>query len=212
MKVEIWSDVICPFCYIGKRKLEKALLQFPQRDNIELLWRSYQIAPHLKSDPSRSMHDYLAEHKGIGLQEAKKLHDYVTQLAAKVGLVYDFDKSVVANSFNAHRFMHFAKHREKQNEVEEKLFHAHFTEGKNIDDYSVLMQLGDEIGLNKNDLKKALEDGSYTNDVKTDIAEARQIGVSGVPFFVFNRKYAISGAQESEVFLQALEKSYAEWS
>ncbi len=211
MKIEIWSDVMCPFCYIGKRKFENALEQFSNKDNIEVEWKSFQLSPQMKTDITKNIHQYLSEHKGIGLDKAKALNDQVTQLAAKVGLTYNFDKAIVANSFNAHRFSHFAKQHGKQNEAEEKLFYAYFTDGKNTDDYTTLIQLGKEIGLNPDDLKKALEDGAYGKDVVADVTEAREIGVSGVPFFVFNRKYAVSGAQESAMFLQALEQSFAEY-
>ncbi|MCX6181300.1 MAG: DsbA family oxidoreductase [Bacteroidetes bacterium] len=212
MKIEIWSDVMCPFCYIGKRKFEEALAQFSHKDKVVLEWKSYQLSPYLKTNTNIKIHEYLAEHKGIDLQEAKRLNDYVTDLAKQVGLQYNFDKAVVANSLNAHRFAHFAKSQGKQNEAEEKLFQAYFTDGKNIDDFATLISLGQEIGLNAEDVKTALENGSYAAEVKADIQEAAQIGVRGVPFFVLNRKYAVSGAQQSVTFLDALEKSYAEWS
>jgi predicted DsbA family dithiol-disulfide isomerase len=211
MKIEIWSDVMCPFCYIGKRKFEMALSRFSEKDNVQLIWKSFQLSPDMKTDPSTNIHEFLAKHKGFSLQEAKEVNEHVTQLAKEVGLEYNFDKSVVANSFNAHRFTHYAKQHGKQNEAEEKLFKAYFTEGKNIDDYSILIQLGEEIGLDKAGLKSALENGMYADDVKADIQEAQQIGVRGVPFFVFDRKYAVSGAQNVPVFLQTLEQSDAEW-
>jgi len=211
MNVEIWSDVMCPFCYIGKRKFETALNQFQEKENVQLIWKSFQLSPDMKTDPTKNINQFLAQHKGITLQEAKHMNDHVTQLAAKVGLVYNFDTAIVANSFNAHRLVHFAKHHGKQNEAEEQLFKAYFTDGKNTDDLATLIQLGTEIGLNPTSLKTALETNLYAEDVKADIHEARQIGVRGVPFFVFNRKYAVSGAQESAVFLQTLEKSFAEW-
>jgi len=211
MQVEIWSDVMCPFCYIGKRRFEKALAQFSEREHVGLVWKSYQLSPDMKTDTTLSIHQYLAEHKGMSLQEAGRLNDQVTQMAAREGLVYNFDRSVVANSFNAHRFAHFAKKHGRQDEAEERLFQAYFTEGKNIDDYATLVQLGAEIGLDAAALKSALESGLYADDVRNDILEAQQIGVRGVPFFVFNRKYAVSGAQESEAFLQTLEKSFTEW-
>ncbi|HWW39222.1 DsbA family oxidoreductase [Pedobacter sp.] len=211
MKVEIWSDVMCPFCYIGKRKFEAALEQFPDKDKIQLIWKSFQLAPELVTQPDKSLHQFLSEHKGISLEQAKGMNDHVRQLAKQVGLVYNFDTSIVANSFNAHRFTHFAKHYGKQNEAEESLFRSYFTDGKNIDDYPTLIQLGSEIGLDTAALKTALEDGSYADEVRIDIYEAQQVGVRGVPFFVFNRKYAVSGAQETPVFLETLQKSYAEW-
>lgn len=211
MKVEIWSDVMCPFCYIGKRKFEAAFDQFPHKDKVELVWKSFQLAPGLKTQTDKNVHQFLSEHKGISLEQAKGMNDYVTQLAGQVGLVYNFDKSIVANSLNAHRFAHFTKEYNKQNEAEEALFRAYFTDGKNVDDHETLLALGKEIGLDTAALQAALENGSYTDEVQADIEEARQIGVRGVPFFVFNRRYAVSGAQESKAFLETLESSFDEW-
>ncbi len=211
MKVEIWSDVMCPFCYIGKRKFESALSQFEHKEKIEIVWHSFQLAPDLKTQPNKNIHQFLAEHQGISVEQAKEMNDQVTQMAKQVGLVYNFDKSIVANSFNAHRFTHFAKQYGKQNEVEELLFRSYFTDGKNIDDYATLIQLGEEAGLDTAALKTALENGSYADEVQKDIYEAHQVGVRGVPFFVFNRKFMVSGAQESNAFLETLRKSFAEW-
>ena len=211
MKVEIWSDVMCPFCYIGKRKFETALAQFSHKDKVELVWKSFQLAPEMKTQPDKNTHQFLADHKGMSLEQAKGMNDQVTQLAKQVGLTYNFDKSIVANSFNEHRFTHFAKQYDKQNEAEEILFRSYFTDGKNIDDYPTLIQLGAEIGLDTTALKTALEKGSYADEVRADIYEAQQVGVRGVPFFVFNRKYAVSGAQESKTFLETLEKAFDEW-
>lgn len=211
MNVEIWSDVMCPFCYIGKRKFEAALAQFLYKDKIQLVWKSFQLAPELKTQPDKNIHQFLSEHKGMSLEQAKGMNDHVTRLAKQVGLVYNFDTSIVANSFNAHRFTHFAKQFGKQNEAKELLFRSYFTDGKNIDDYPTLIQLGEKVGLDTTALKNALENGSYTDDVKADIYEARRIGVHGVPFFVFNRKHAVSGAQESRTFLETLEKAFDGW-
>jgi predicted DsbA family dithiol-disulfide isomerase len=211
MKVEIWSDVMCPFCYIGKRKFEKALETFPGKDKIEMEWKSFQLAPEMKTTLGKNIHQYLAEHKGFSLEDAKRMNDHVTAMAAKVGLTYNFDKAIVANSFNAHRFSHFAKTKGKQNEAEEKLFKAYFTEGKNMDDTNTLVELGAEIGLDPREVRTALESGTYTNEVNADIDEAHQLGVNGVPFFVFDRKYTVSGAQESQTFTQVLQKSFEEW-
>jgi protein disulfide-isomerase len=211
MIVEIWSDVMCPFCYIGKRKFEMALAQFPHKDKIELVWKSFQLAPEMKTQPDKNIHQFFAEHKGMSIEQAKGMNDYVTQLAKQVGLTYNFDKSIVANSFNAHRFAHFAKQFGKQNEAEEVLFRSYFTDGKNIDDFPTLIQLGKEIGLDSDKLKTALEDGSYAADVKQDIYEGQQVGLRGVPFFLFNRKFAVSGAQDSKKFLEKLEMAFEEW-
>lgn len=208
MSVEIWSDIMCPFCYIGKRKFEKALSQFPHRDHIEITWKSFQLAPEMKTDKNKSIHQYLSEHKGFSIEEAKGMNDYVTKIALEQGLVYNFDISIVANSFKAHQFTHFAKKHGKQDEAEEAIFKAYFTDGKNIDDNDTLIQLGMELELDGDLLKSVLENNTYANNVKEDIYEAQQVGVRGVPFFVFDRKFAVSGAQESSVFLETLEKTF----
>lgn len=211
MKIEIWSDVMCPFCYIGKRRFETALDSFKNKDQIEIFWKSFQLSPDLKTQPEKDIHHFLAEHKGFSVDEAKNMNAQVAQMAQQAGLTFNYDDMIVANSFLAHRFAHFAKAHGKQNEAEELLFRAHFTTGKNIDDLPTLLELGKEIGLDPEALKKSLEKGDYTEDVKNDIREAQQIGVRGVPFFVFNRKYAVSGAQAVEVFQQTIEKSFEEW-
>ncbi len=211
MQVEIWSDIMCPFCYIGKRKFERALEGFSNKDNIEVVWKSYQLAPDMETTPGKTIHQYLSERKGVSIDEAKRMNDYVTDMAAKTGLVYNFDKAVVANSFNAHRLIHLAGEHGKQSEVKEKLLAAYFTEGKNVDDIDILIKIGTEAGLNTNEVKAALTGDTYANEVRNDIDEANQLGVNGVPFFVFNRKYAISGAQETQSFTQALETSFTDW-
>ncbi|MBK8831723.1 MAG: DsbA family oxidoreductase [Saprospiraceae bacterium] len=210
MQIEIWSDIMCPFCYIGKRKFEAALAQFEHKDDVQITWKSYQLSPDMVTDPKKNINQFLAEHKGISVEEAKRMNEYVTGMAAQVGLTYNFDKTIVANSFNAHRFAHFAKQFGKQDEAEEALFAAYFNEGKNLDDYAVLIELGKEIGLDPAALKTALESGAYADDVRTDILEAEQLGLRGVPFFVFDRKYGVSGAQDSKVFLETMEKCVRE--
>lgn len=202
---------MCPFCYIGKRRFEEALATFEGKNDVEIEWKSFLLSPELKTDPTKNIHQYLAEHKNISLEEAKGMNDYVINMAAQVGLTYNFDKAIPANSFNAHRFLHFAKKHGKQNEAEERLFKAYFTEGKNIDDAQTLLLLAIELELDANKLADAMNNGEFTNDVIADINEAQQLGVRGVPFFVFNRKYAVSGAQESEAFTQTLEKAFEEW-
>src|SRR5690606_27256378 len=146
MKVEIWSEVMCPFCYIGKRRFEKALEQFPERNNVEMEWKSFQLDPDLKTDSSLNINQYLASRKSMGVNETKAMLQQVTQMAEQVGLDYNFDLAVVANSFNAHRFAQFAKTNNKQDAAEEGLFKAYFTDGKNIDDIDILIQLGIELG------------------------------------------------------------------
>jgi predicted DsbA family dithiol-disulfide isomerase len=211
MKVEIWSDVMCPFCYIGKRRFESALQQFPFKDQIEIEWKSFQLNPDIKFEPGKHINQFLAEHKGISVERAKEMNDYVTNMAAAEGLRYNFDKAVVANSFDAHRFSHFAAKHGKGDAAEESLFKAYFTEGKNISDRDTLVQLGEDIGLNKEEVKQALESNAYAKEVQGDISEAEALGVRGVPFFVLDRKYAVSGAQSADAFVQALDRSFSEW-
>ncbi len=210
MKIEIWSDVMCPFCYIGKRKFDTALAEFEDRDHIEIVWKSYQLDPSIKTQPDKTLEQMMTE-KGFNVQQVRNMNGQATQMAKQAGLVYNLDKAVPANTFNAHRFIHFAKKHGKQNEAEEVLFRSYFTDGRNIDDYPTLIELGKEIGLDAEAVKTVLENGSYADEVRADIAEATQVGVSGVPFFVVNRKYGMSGAQDNTVFLQTLRKAFAEW-
>lgn len=211
MKVEIWSDVMCPFCYIGKRKFEKALEQFPQKDRIEIEWKSFQLNPGMTTNPGKNINQYLAEEKGWTLEYAEQMTDHVSAVAAEVGLEYNMDKAVVANSFDAHRFVQYAKTKGKGDAAEEQLFKAYFTDGKNTADHAVLLDLGSEIGLDRTELKTVLDGTNFSEQVRNDIYEAQQVGVRGVPFFVLDRKYAVSGAQQPETFLGALEKSFDEW-
>lgn len=210
MTVEIWSDVMCPFCYIGKRKFEAALAQFSQREQVEIVWKSFQLNPDLETDTSKSVQQSLAESKGWTLEQAGEAMSYVVNMAKSVGLTYHFEKAVVANSFDAHRFSHLAKKHGLQDAAEERLFATYFIEGKNTADHEVLTQIGIEIGLDADEVKKVLAGNDFTADVEKDIEEARQFRISGVPFFVFNRKYAVSGAQDSKVFLETLQKAFAD--
>lgn len=211
MKVEVWSDISCPFCYLGKHKFEKALAQFPDSAFIELEWKSFQLNPDLETNPDITIYEYLSAEKGLKSADVKQMTDYATQAAAQVGLVYNFDKVVVSNTFKAHRMLHFAKAQGLQSEAKERLFRANFTDGENIDDTPTLIRLGQEAGLDASELKEILETGTYSAEVQADVKEAQQLGIHSVPYFIFNRKLAVSGAQDPAVFLQALEKAFAEW-
>ncbi|MCR8561763.1 DsbA family oxidoreductase [Mucilaginibacter sp. BJC16-A38] len=211
MKVEIWSDVMCPFCYIGKRRFEDALQHFDNKDQVEIEWKSFQLNPDLETDTSININQYLADKKGWTIDHASQMNDHVTKMAAEAGLTYHLDKAVVANSFKAHRFSHFAKSKGLGIEAEEALFKAYFTDSKNIDDNNVLIELGQSIGLDPAGVKQVLEGDAYASDVKHDIDTAQYLGIQGVPFFVLNNKYAISGAQAVPVFEQTLQKAFGEW-
>ena len=211
MKIEIWSDVMCPFCYIGKRKFEAALEKFANKDEIAIEWKSFQLMPELKTDTARKSDEFLAEEKGVTLEHARAMNGHASQMARDAGLTFNFDKAIPANTFNAHRLIHFAKSQGKQDLAEEALFRAYFTEGENIDDIDTLAKLGATIGLDGTSIRTMLQSGNFANDVRQDIHESQQLGVRGVPFFVFDRKYAVSGAQASEVFQQVIQKSFTEW-
>jgi predicted DsbA family dithiol-disulfide isomerase len=213
MKVEVWSDIMCPFCYIGKRNYEAGLKQFADSKNIEIVWKSFQLDPTIPQEMTvtENVYQYLADRKGMSYEQSVQMHGSMVATAKKAGLEFNFDKTVVANSFNAHRMIQLAKTKGLGDAVEERLFHAYFTEGKNIGNKDILIDLGKDIGLTEVEVNTALTDDAYAYKVTQDIQEAQQLDVRGVPIFVFDRKYAISGAQPSEAFLETLEKSFAEW-
>jgi len=210
-KIEIWSDIQCPFCYIGKRKIEKALETFEGKENVEIEWKSYQLDPETRSQPGVDVYDYLAKRKGQTREWTVDMHKNVTAMAKENGLDYHFEKAIIANSYHAHRLIHLAKKYNKGNEAEERIFKAYFTEGKDIASQQTLLELGKEIGLDEKEIKEVLNSDKFGDDVRADIEEAGNIGVRGVPFFVFNRAYAVSGAQPVEIFTQTLEKSFTDW-
>lgn len=210
-KIEIWSDIQCPFCYIGKRKIEKALETFEGKENVAIEWRSYQLDPDATSQPGIDLYDYLAKRKGQTRHWAIEMHKNVTDMAKENGLEYHFEKAVLANSYDAHRLIHLAKKYNSGNEAEERIFKAYFTEGKDIANKETLTLLGKEIGLNEEELKDVLNSDKFGDDVRADIEEAQNIGVRGVPFFVFNRQFAVSGAQPVEIFTETLNKSFEGW-
>lgn len=209
MKVDIWSDVRCPFCYIGKRKFELALEQFAHKDQVEVEWHSFELDPNMVSKPDVNPVDYLAEVKGQTREWAVGMHDYVSKAASEVGLTFNLENAVVVNSFNAHRLIQLAKANGLDNEIEEKLFIDYFTAGRNIDDPAVLTEAGISVGLDRVSIEMMLDSDEFTDEVRLDEKAAQQIGISGVPFFVFDQKLAVSGAQPPETFLGAMEQVWA---
>lgn len=210
MKVEIWSDVVCPFCYIGKRRFEEALNQLQNQEQVEVTYHSFELDPYSKKDQHSDIHGVLAQKYGMSYEKAKEMNANVGKQAQGVGLTYNFDTMIPTNTFDAHRLMHFAKSKGKLVEMTERLFRAYFTEGKNIGDHDTLVGLAEEIGLDKNEASGILSSDTYTSDVRSDEQEAQSLGIQGVPFFVINRKYAVSGAQPTEIFLNALTKAQSE--
>jgi predicted DsbA family dithiol-disulfide isomerase len=210
LKVEIWSDVMCPFCYIGKRRFENALEQFEHKDAVDIVWKSYQLDPEMQSNTGQSLDEYLAERKGISIERSQQMHEQMTAMAKELGLEYNFDKAIIANSFDAHRVSHLAKQQGLQDAMEEALFKAYFTEGKNIADNDTLIEVATAIGIDADAVRNVLTTDQFATEVKQDIYEAGQVGVRGVPFFVLGDKYAVSGAQQSETFLGALQQTWNE--
>lgn len=211
MKIEVWSDFVCPFCYIGKRRLEQAVEKFPHQDKVEIEYRSYELDPDVPENVPLSIHESLAKKYGMSVEEAKQMHENIGEQAKTVGLTYNFDGMKPTNTLHAHRLVKFAATHGKEKEITEKLLHAYFVESKHIGDIQTLVAIGEQFGLNRSELLCMLKDDkAYVNEVRADEHMAQQIGVRGVPFFVFNKKYALSGAQPVEVFLEVLQKVWQE--
>ena len=214
--VQIWSDIACPWCYIGKRRFEKALESFEHSDEVKVSWRSYQLDPTLPQHDHRSEVDYLVASKGIPRDTVEQMLGQVAEHAKGEGLEYDFDNLVVANSRRAHRVLQAAKLADaadgggRTDALKEALLAAHFVDGENIGDPEVLVRLGAEAGIDQSETRDAIDSEELDEAVDRDIQEAAAIGVRGVPFFVFANKYGVSGAQPPEVFRQALETVWGE--
>ena len=213
MKVEIWSDIMCPFCYIGKRNFEMALSQFANKGFVEVEWKSFQLDPTLPEVPKYQddMYMFVVDRKGFSYEQSKKMHQDLVQYANSVGLEYNFEKALVTNSLKSHRLIQFAKTKGLGEKAEERLFCAYFTQGKNLADEAILIELGKDIGLTEADVNEALTNSIYQDKAEQDARDAQNLGARGVPFFVFNRRYAISGAQPPDQLLQMLKKSFEEW-
>jgi predicted DsbA family dithiol-disulfide isomerase len=210
LKIQIWSDIMCPYCYIGKRRIEGALAEFPHAANVEIEWKSFQLDASFIASEADNMVEHLAEKYRKDKAWAQEMMDSMTQNAKNSGLDFHFEKAIMANSFNAHRLLHLAKKHNKSNELEELLFKAYLTDGKNINNLDTLSELGIEAGLDKNEIETVLHSDAYAEAVKQDIEMAQNVGVQGVPFFVFDNKYAVSGAQHVETFVKTLEKVWEE--
>ncbi|MFC4559988.1 DsbA family oxidoreductase [Virgibacillus kekensis] len=210
MKIEVWSDFVCPFCYIGKRRLESALDQFPHKEEIELEYKSYELDPNAEKNPGKDIHEILAGKYGMSYEKAKNSNEQLGQQAAELGLTYNFDTMKHTNTFDAHRVAKYAEENGKGKAMTERLLKAYFTDSELISDHETLIRLADEMGLDTDRVTELLKVDDYAIHVRADEEKARQIGVQGVPFFVLNEKYAVSGAQPSEVFSEVLEKVWEE--
>ena len=210
MKVEIWSDVVCPWCYIGKRRFERALEAFDGKDDVEVHWRAFQLNPE-QPRGARTTHDeYLAAKLRTTVDQVHVLNERVVALAAAEGLAYDFDRYQVINTLDAHRVAYLGKAHGLEDAIQERLLRGQLVEGEVLDDAETLARLGSEVGIAREEVLATLESGAYAAEVRADIDEAHALGIGGVPFFVIDRRYGISGAQPSELFLSALQQASAE--
>ncbi|WP_300382067.1 DsbA family oxidoreductase [Clostridium sp.] len=207
MKVEIWSDIFCPFCYIGKRKFELALKEFDKKEEVEVIYRSFELNPNAPKSYDKNIHELIASKYGITYEEAKLNNDNIVKQAKGLGLEYNFDTLIVTNSFDAHRMIHFSDKYGKMQEMTEALFKAYFTESKDVSDFNTLVGIAISIGLNKDEALNMLNCNDYKDSVRKDEEMAGHYGISSVPFFIFNDKFSVSGAQPTEMFLMALNKS-----
>lgn len=210
MKIEVWSDYVCPFCYIGKRRLEEALESTGLKDTAEVVFKAYELDPNSPRTSEEPKTEMLVKKYGMGLEEAEAMIKNIGQIAESVGLNYDLDNMKPANTFDAHRLAKLAEQEDLGAEVSESLLKAYFVEAKKIGTHDALLTVAEEAGISRDRVKEMLDSNEFAEDVKADVAEAVQIGVQGVPFFVINRKYAISGAQPTETFAEALNKAAAE--
>lgn len=209
MQVEIWSDVVCPWCYLGKRRLEQALERFPHRDRVDIVWRSFELDPDAPSVP-QDLTARLASRYGMSTEEAADRNAQMTELAAESGLAFRLDIAKPANTFDAHRVLHLARAAGLESEAKERLLAAYFSEGRVISDTDTLVELAAEVGVDPDRTRAALAGEGFAGEVRADEREAVELGITGVPFFVLGRRYAVSGAQPPELLLQALEQAWAD--
>jgi predicted DsbA family dithiol-disulfide isomerase len=210
MQVEVWSDVVCPWCYIGKRRLESALEKFPHRDDVEVVWRSFQLDPSIPEGETHPTLPALAAKYRTSEDAMRANMARVEQLAADEGLDYHLADGVSGNTLRAHELLHLAAEHGLRNRLKERLLHAHFEEGRSVFDVDSLVSLAVEVGLDEAEVREALADRRYLAAVREDGATAQALGATGVPFFVVDRKYGAAGAQPAELLLQILERAWAE--
>ena len=209
VQIEVWSDVVCPWCYIGKRRLEAALARFPHRDQVEVTWRSFQLDPTIPEGETFPTLPALAAKYGRTVDEMRAMQARVEQVAAEDGLTYSLSEGVSGNTGLAHELLHLAAERGVQGELKERLLHAHFEEGRPVFSVDDLVPLAVEVGLDDAEVRAALADRRYRAAVQHDSATAQALGATGVPFFVVDRRYGAAGAQPAELLLQFLERAWS---
>jgi predicted DsbA family dithiol-disulfide isomerase len=206
--VEIWSDINCPWCYIGKRRFEAALASFEHANAVNVLWRSFELDPDAPAELPGNGAAMLAEKYGVPLEQAVAMEQNVTDIAAAEGLDYDLEHARIGASFDAHRLVHLASRHGKQDAMKERLFRARFIEGRLISDPETLVELAIEVGLDGTEARATLASDGFAGDVRDDEVTAQKLGISGVPMFVVDRAFGMSGAQPSEQLLALLEHAW----
>ncbi len=212
MKIEIWSDVVCPWCYIGKRRFENALERFEHADEVDVVFKSFQLDPSMVTEPDMNISEYLAKRKGLLIDQARAMNAQMEELAAKDGLDYNLSNVIPLNTLLAHCVLHFAKSKGKQLQMKERLMKAYFTENLNLDNQEILSKLANDVGLNGEEVLQSLHNKEHVSAVEGDIEDGVKNGVRGVPYFVFNENISVYGAQSDEIFLKTLNKVYQGWS
>jgi predicted DsbA family dithiol-disulfide isomerase len=207
MKIEIWSDIACPWCYVGKRRFEKALAQFEHRDEVDVEWRSFELDPSAARSYGQPQAELLAAKYGVPVAQAEQMNARMTAEGKKEGLDFHFELSRPGNTFDAHRLIHLAASVGRREAVVERFFAGYLTEGAAIGEPDVLRRLATEAGLDDGAVREVLESDRYSDAVRADEARARAFGISGVPFFAIDEQYGVSGAQTPEVLLAAMRQA-----
>ncbi len=206
--IDVWSDVVCPFCYLGDSVLQQAIEQFPHASSVEVRYHSFQLNPGFPVGEAIKADEYLASNYRMPAEQLEASHAHLTSQGRAAGLDYRFEDAVMVNTLDAHRIIHLAKAAGREHEMVMRLFKAEFTDGLNLADHEVLADLAAELGLDREKAVAALATGAFEADIRADIAQAQAYGISGVPFFVFDNKYGISGAQPITAFRQVLDKAW----
>jgi len=212
LRIDVWSDIACPWCYVGKRRLERALAEFPHTKEVEVFWHAFELDPAApkERDPSVSHAERIAKKYGMTIEQARKNSDRLTEIARGEGLSFDFEHIRSGNTFDAHRLVHLGHERGRQDAVKERLLSAYLEQGALMSDHGTLLRLAVEAGLDEREVADVLASDQYADAVRADEAQARELGINGVPCFVLDGRFAVSGAQTPQVLLSALHQAWSE--
>jgi len=210
MELEIWSDIACPWCYIGKRRFEAALAEFEHAEQVHVRWRSFELDPQAPPERTGDRAERLARKYGMTVEQAREIEQQLTDTAAADGLDFQFGKARTGNTFDAHRLVHLAEQHGLQDEMKERLLRAHFTDGELVGDQDTLTRLGVEVGLPEHEIRETLKGDRFADEVREDERTATELGISAVPTFIVDRRVGVSGAQPPELLLKMLRRGLPE--